>query len=84
MVSPRGITAETIQPQVGAMAKYQMSKTPITWDSKHQKSLETLVDRITSPPILAYPYFSSPFIVHTDTSQDGLGTALYQKQKSIL
>ena len=31
-----------------------------------------------SPPVLAYADFTKPFILHTDASTTGLGTALYQ------
>ena len=37
-------------------------------------------NRITSPPILAYPDYNSPLIKHTDASQEGLGAFLYQEQ----
>lgn len=37
-------------------------------------------DRITSPPVLAYPDYNSPLIKHTDASQEGLGAFLYQEQ----
>ena len=40
----------------------------------------TLIGKITSPPLLAYPDYNALFIVHTDASQDGLGAVLYQKQ----
>ena len=60
------------------------SKTPVKWETKHQSTLNTLIDCITSPPILAYTDYSLPFVVHTDASQDGLGSVLYQEQKGIL
>ena len=56
------------------------SKTPVRWMVQHQNSLEKLIDYLTSPPIMAYPDFSKPFIVHTDASNEGLGAVLYQRQ----
>lgn len=35
---------------------------------------------LSSPPIIAYPNFSSPFELHVDASTSGLGAILYQKQ----
>ena len=60
------------------------SKSPIQWTHKHTDALEILIEQITSPPIIAYPQYSDPFIVHTDASQDGLGAVLYQEQSGIL
>ena len=60
------------------------SSTLISWKKIHQEILETLVDAITSAPVLAYPDFKKPFIVHTDASEKGLGAVLYQRQESIL
>ena len=34
--------------------------------------------------MIAYPYFSVPFIVHCDASQTGLGAALYQEQEGVM
>lgn len=55
--------------------------TPITWTQTHQEVLNTLIDHLTEPPILAYPDLTLPFVLHCDASQDGLGAILYQKQK---
>ena len=46
----------------------------------HQKGLEKLLDHLTSAPVLGYPDFSQPFVLHTDASQEGLGAVLYQRQ----
>ena len=52
----------------------------ISWKKIHQETLETLIDAITSAPVLAYPDFEKSFIVHTDASEKGLGAVLYQRQ----
>lgn len=56
------------------------SSSPMQWETQHQSALEVLIDHITSPPLLAYPDYNAPFIVHTDASQDGLSAGLYQEQ----
>ncbi len=68
--------------RVNTKSKGQSSpNTPITWTQTHQEALNTLIDHLTEPPILAYPNLSLPFVLHCDASQDGLGAILYQKQK---
>ena len=39
-----------------------------------------LKEAFTSAPVLGYPDYSIPFILHTDSSTDGLGAVLYQQQ----
>ncbi|KAL1267687.1 hypothetical protein QQF64_033050 [Cirrhinus molitorella] len=60
------------------------SSKPITWTEQHQSILEQLIDHLLQPPILAFPDFSEPFILHTDASAQGLGAVLYQKQNEKL
>ena len=60
------------------------SRVKVKWTKEHQKIIDETVDYLKSPNVIAYPDFKSPFIVHTDASQDGLGAALYQKQDGKL
>lgn len=59
----------------------QPSRALIQWNKEHQEILERLIDMLTQPPVLAYPDFTRPFILHTDASQRGLGAVLYQNQQ---
>ncbi|XP_048580823.1 uncharacterized protein LOC116616199 isoform X2 [Nematostella vectensis] len=61
-----------------------LSRQPVSWSEEHQRILETLIDTITSPPVMAYPDYQQPFILHTDASERGLGAVLYQRQKGTL
>ncbi|KAL6462573.1 hypothetical protein MHYP_G00289950 [Metynnis hypsauchen] len=56
------------------------SRTPVQWTAEHTEVVEAIVKRLTSPPVLAYPDFNLPFILHTDASNKGLGAVLYQQQ----
>ena len=56
----------------------------VTWTEEHQNRLEMLIHRLTSPPVMAFPDFTKPFVLHTDASQEGLGAVLYQEQDGKL
>ena len=56
----------------------------ICWTEQHQSILDQLIKQLTSPPIMAYPCFNDPFVLHTDASKVGLGAVLYQKQDGVL
>lgn len=60
------------------------SKTPVKWTQEHSAVVSRFVDMLTSPPILAYPDFDLPFVLHTDASNEGLGAVLYQQQGNKL
>ncbi|PIK46484.1 hypothetical protein BSL78_16645 [Apostichopus japonicus] len=40
--------------------------------------------QITQQPVMAYPDFKLPFILHTDASNQGLASVLYQRQEGKL
>lgn len=48
-------------------------------DTHCQAASETIISKLTSPSVLAYPDFSLPFTLHTDASGEGLGAALKDK-----
>ena len=60
------------------------SKHPVDWTDIHQSALETLIDLIKSAPVMAYPDFQKPLVLHTDELKDGLGAVLYQYQDETL
>lgn len=60
------------------------SKTPVRWTQEHSAVVSRFVDMLTNPPILAYPDFDLPFVLHTDASNEGLGAVLYQQQGNKL
>lgn len=57
------------------------SRTPIKWTNEHQEVLNQLIDCLSSPPVLGYPDFTQPYVLHCDASQEGLGAVLYQRQQ---
>lgn len=60
------------------------SRTPVEWKIEHQRTLETLIDMLMKPPVMAYPDFNLPFTLHTDASEKGIGAILYQHQDGKL
>lgn len=60
------------------------SRMPIQWTSSHKEVLNQLIDALTEPPVLGYPDFAQPFVLHCDASQNGLGAVLYQCQQGMM
>ena len=60
------------------------SSKPVKWTELHKEALNTLIDALIGPPVMAYPEFDKPFVLHTDASQEGLGAVLYQRQEGIM
>ncbi|KAE8240471.1 hypothetical protein A4X13_0g7791 [Tilletia indica] len=54
------------------------SKVPITWDTPQQTSFDALKGAISSPPVLAHPDPSRPYILYTDASKDALAAIIHQ------
>ena len=54
------------------------SSEKVNWTEEHEDALSTLIDFLTKEPILAFPRFDLPYVLHCDKSQDGLGAILYQ------
>ena len=53
---------------------------PFNWTDDCQEAFTTLIFKLTSAPILAYPDYNLPFTVQTDASGDGIGAVLTQEQ----
>ena len=71
-------------PGLENQSKRTAKKTLIEWTEAANSAFETLKELCTSTPILAYPDYQLPFILHTDSSSEGLGAVLYQKQEGKL
>ncbi|KAK7909418.1 hypothetical protein WMY93_014102 [Mugilogobius chulae] len=54
------------------------------WSTDCQNAFTTLVEKLTSAPILGFADPKRPYILHTDASTTGLGAALYQQQDGEL
>ena len=55
-------------------------KSQVEWSEECQQAFEQLKQLCSPTPILAYANYKKPFKLHTDASENGLGTVLYQKQ----
>ena len=63
--------------QKGKMKKSDLPE--FQWTSACQEGFNQLKKTLTEAPVLAYPDYSKPFILETDTSLKGLGAILSQK-----
>ena len=53
---------------------------PVELPSEVQEAVNVLKRKVQSAPILVFPNFDKPFLLETDTSKEGLGVVLSQKQ----
>lgn len=51
------------------------------WTSACQTAFETIIEKLTTAPILGFADPKLPYVLHTDASTSGLGAALYQEQQ---
>ncbi len=54
------------------------------WTSDCQNAFDTLVEKLTTAPVLEFANPKEPYILHIDASTTGLGVALYQEQEGKL
>ena len=57
-----------LESQVKKVAKH----TPVDWGEIEQKVFDTLKSLCCQAPILTYPDYKLPFILHTDSNLEGL------------
>ena len=64
-----------------AQPLHQLKEVPFLWTPVCQSSFETLKERLSNAPVLAYPDFNKDFTLGTDASQLGLGAVLSQMRE---
>ena len=62
--------------------KPNQNRQAFQWTGKHQEAFHLLKVSLTSAPVLGYPDFCHPFELETNTSLQGLGTILFQRDKT--
>ena len=65
-------------------SKRTAKKTTMEWTEAANSAFEHLEELCVSAPILAYPNYQLLFILQTDSSSEGLGAVLYQRQDDKL
>jgi len=53
--------------------------TPFEWMEEQRQALETLILKVTTAPVLAYPDLERPFEMEVDASAYAVGAILFQK-----
>ena len=66
-----------------SQGKKAVKHTPVDWGEEEQTAFDTLQSLCCKALILAYPNYKLPFILHTDSSLEGLGAVLYQVQNGV-
>jgi len=53
--------------------------TPFEWTEERCQALKTLIQKVTTVPVLAYPNLEQPFKMKVDASTYMVGAILFQK-----
>ena len=56
---------------------------PFVWVERKQTAFDSLIEKLTSPAILAYADYRLPFKLHADACCSGLGAILYQNHDGV-
>lgn len=57
------------------------TKQDIHCTEQHLTALIDFIDCLVQPPVMAYPQFDKPFLLHVDASGDELGANFYQEDQ---
>ena len=60
-----------------------LRKDNFQWGPQQQQAFDTLKKVMTTPPMLSLPNFSQPFVLETDSCQNGIGAVLMQNNKPL-
>ena len=52
----------------------------VNWMEKQTEALHALISFLLDQPIMAFPDYNLPYILHTDSSTEDLGAIIYQRQ----
>ncbi|KAL0160010.1 hypothetical protein M9458_043735, partial [Cirrhinus mrigala] len=66
--------------------EYRDPKEPFgeRWTPACQQAFETVIEKLTTAPVLGFADPRKPYVLHTDASTTGLGAVLYQEQEGQL
>lgn len=57
------------------------AKVPFEWDVECEEAFTFLKSKLITPPVMAFPNFQKPFILHTDAANVAVGSVLSQLER---